>query len=113
MRLLLDTCLSGKTADILRASGHDVVWTGSWSADPGDVAILARARDEQRILVTLDKDFGELAIVRGEPHCGIVRLVDCSVTRQAATCLSPSDITVCLPSRMSLKPTFSRTRIAC
>lgn len=86
MRLLLDTCLSGKTADILRASGHDVVWTGSWSADPGDVAILARARDEQRILVTLDKDFGELAIVRGEPHCGIVRLVDCSVARQAATC---------------------------
>ena len=71
------------------------------------------ALDEERILVTLDKDFGELAIVRGEPHCGIVRLVDCSVTRQAATCLSPSDITVCLPSRMSLKPTFSRTRIAC
>ena len=71
------------------------------------------ALDEERILVTLDKDFGELAIVRGEPHCGIVWLVDCSVTRQAATCLSPSDITVCLPSRMSLKPTFSRTRIAC
>jgi predicted nuclease of predicted toxin-antitoxin system len=86
MRLLLDSCLSGKTAEMLRASGHDVVWAGSWSADPGDAAILAHARDEKRILVTLDKDFGELAIVRGEPHCGIVRLVDCSVTRQAATC---------------------------
>lgn len=48
--------------------------------------ILARARMENRILVTLDKDFGELAVVRGERHCGIVRLVDCSVTRQAATC---------------------------
>lgn len=29
MRLLLDTCLSGKTAEVLCASGHDVVWTGN------------------------------------------------------------------------------------
>ena len=36
--------------------------------------------------MTLDKNFGELAVVRGEPHCGIVRLLDCSVKRQAAMC---------------------------
>ena len=26
--------------------------------------------------MTLDKDFGEIAVVRGAPHCGIVRVVD-------------------------------------
>lgn len=87
MKLLLDSCLSGKAAAELGNHGHDVVWTGDWSADPGDVAILARAREDGRVLVTLDKDFGELAIVRGERHCGIIRLVDFSVSRQATTCL--------------------------
>ena len=87
MKILLDSCLSGKAATELRAHGHDVVGTGDWPADPGDVAILTRAREEGRVLVTLDKDFGELAIVRGERHCGIIRLVDFSVVQQAATCL--------------------------
>jgi len=58
MKLLLDSCLSGKAAVALRDHGHDVVWTGDWPADPGDVAILTRAREEGRGLVTLDKDFG-------------------------------------------------------
>ena len=33
------------------------------------------AYEESRVLVTIDKDFGELAIVRGQAHSGIVRLV--------------------------------------
>lgn len=39
------------------------------------------------MLITLDKDFGELAIVQHTPHAGIVRLVDFSVRQQAALCL--------------------------
>jgi predicted nuclease of predicted toxin-antitoxin system len=42
---------------------------------PGDDEILARAHADGRVLVTLDKDFGELAIARAQPHSGIVRLV--------------------------------------
>ena len=42
----------------LEGAGHDVVWTGSWEADPGDEEILAHAVREGRVLVTLDKDFG-------------------------------------------------------
>jgi predicted nuclease of predicted toxin-antitoxin system len=87
VKLLLDTCLSGGAAGEVAAEGHDVVWTGSWVSDPGDEAILAYAHAEGRILITLDKDFGELAIVFGRPHCGIVRLVNLSVRRQAAVCL--------------------------
>ena len=40
-----------------------------------------------RTLVTLDKDFGELAIVRGLPHCGIVRLVNLSGPQQGVVCI--------------------------
>jgi len=87
MKVLLDVCVWGNAADALRASGHDVVWAGDWPEDPGDEEILARAYAEQRVLVTLDKDFGELAILRQQPHCGIVRLVDISARRQADVCL--------------------------
>lgn len=43
--------------------------------DPGDAAILDLSHSAERVLVTLDKDFGELAIVKGAPHAGIIRLV--------------------------------------
>jgi predicted nuclease of predicted toxin-antitoxin system len=61
---------------------------GAWDVDPGDEEILARAHAEGRVLVTLDKDFGELAVVRGRPHAGIVRLVNWSALQQASICLS-------------------------
>ena len=47
-----------------------------WERDPGDAEILAFAARERRVVVTLDKDFGELAVVHEAPHAGIVRLVD-------------------------------------
>lgn len=83
MKVLLDACVSGRVRDALAQAGHDVVWAGDWPDDPGDAQILARAHAEQRVVVTLDKDFGELAIVRRQPHAGIVRMVDLSVSRQA------------------------------
>ena len=49
-------------------------------------AILEAARSQQRIIVTIDKDFGELAILRRMPHCGIIRLVDFSGKSQAREC---------------------------
>ena len=86
MRLLLDTCVWGGAVMELQAAGHDVIWAGAWEADPGDEAILAIAHRECRVLVTLDKDFGELAIVREQPHSGILRLVGIAARRQAITC---------------------------
>ncbi len=84
MNLLLDTCVWGKSADELRAAGHDVIWAGDWTEDPGDEEILARAAAEGRVLVTLDKDFGTLAIARGRRHRGLVRIVDISARRQGS-----------------------------
>jgi predicted nuclease of predicted toxin-antitoxin system len=86
VRLLLDTCVCPRARDELRPAGHDVEWTGDWDRDPGDDGILARAYEEGRILVTIDKDFGELAIVHETPHCGIIRLVGLSVRMQGTVC---------------------------
>ena len=85
MKLLLDTCVAGGAKKPLAAEGHDVVWSGDWLEDPGDKKILELAHEQQRIFVTLDKDFGELAIVQGLPHCGIIRLVNVSVKLQVTT----------------------------
>jgi predicted nuclease of predicted toxin-antitoxin system len=87
MKLLLDACVWGGAAEVMRAAGHDVVRAGDWAEDPGDDEILSIARQQQRIVVTLDKDFGEIAVVRGRLHCGIVRLVNQPATRQAGVCL--------------------------
>lgn len=46
----------------LAAAGHDVIWAGDWPSDPGDEEILDQAAAQGRVLVTLDKDFGELAV---------------------------------------------------
>ena len=83
MKLLLDTCVWGKATEELLRLGHDVIWAGTWPEDPGDIEILTRAFDERRVLVTLDKDFGELAIFKGQKHAGIIRLVNIPARAQA------------------------------
>ena len=88
MKVLLDTCISGLlVVPALADVGHDVVWSGNWASDPGDEAILAHAHKERRVLVTLDKDFGALAVQRGQPHSGILRLVNLATQEQATICL--------------------------
>ena len=57
-------------------------------ATPGDEEVLAWAFRQDRILVTLDKDFGELAVAHEKPHVGIIRLVGFSARAQAKVCLS-------------------------
>jgi predicted nuclease of predicted toxin-antitoxin system len=86
LKILLDSCVWGHAVAALEDLGHDVIWAGSWKKDPGDDEILVRAYKEGRILVTLDKDFGELAVVFRKPHRGIIRLVDIPAAQQALTC---------------------------
>lgn len=71
---------------MLTRAGHDVIWSGDWDKDPGDEEILAVAHSEKRVLITLDKDFGELAIVFDQAHSGILRLVNLSTKEQGDVC---------------------------
>jgi predicted nuclease of predicted toxin-antitoxin system len=82
VRILLDTCVWGGAKAELVRHGHDVVWAGDWPEDPGDDVILERAHRENRLFVTLDKDFGELAVVRRVRHAGMVRLAGIRAQQQ-------------------------------
>ena len=114
MKLLLDACVWGGAKQYLEGQGHNVVWAGDWHEDPGDREILERAHNEDRILVTLDKDFGELAILEGISHSGILRLVDISATKQGMICdeiitrysgdLVPGAIVTVEPGRVRIRP---------
>lgn len=61
MRLLADENIPGDAVDALRAAGHDVVWIHTDAPGSTDPDVLALAQREGRIVVTFDKDFGELA----------------------------------------------------
>lgn len=76
MRFLIDRCAGRRLADWLRQQGHDVVESQERGADPGDRALLAWAASEQRVLISMDKDFGKLIFASGEAHSGVVRLPD-------------------------------------
>lgn len=87
MKILLDTNISFLVRDELILAKYDVIWTGDWEFDPGDEAILNFAYREERILITQDKDFGELAIVKCQPHRGIIRLANLSTAQHFPICM--------------------------
>ena len=67
MRILANENFPGDAVEALRAQGHDVAWVRSDAPGSSDPQVLARAQAEGRILVTFDKDFGELAFRSGLP----------------------------------------------
>ena len=83
MKFLLDVCVSSRTlSSFLENSGHDVASVLSRDPKASDVRVLEIARVENRILLTEDKDFGELVFVRQLPHGPVVRLVELTVEEQ-------------------------------
>ncbi|MGO9123057.1 MAG: DUF5615 family PIN-like protein [Desulfomonilaceae bacterium] len=61
MRLLANENFPREAVEALRNDGHDVAWVRTECAGISDKAVLEKAQHEGRIVVTLDKDFGELA----------------------------------------------------
>ena len=84
MKFLVDRCAGATLAQWLRDKGHDVREAQERSPDPGDEQLLAQARAESRVLVTLDKDFGALVFSQGAAHCGLVRLPDVPAAQRIA-----------------------------
>jgi predicted nuclease of predicted toxin-antitoxin system len=73
MRFLVNENVPASVIRGLRERGHDVLSVKESMRSANDKAILTRAEAEQRILVTHDKDFGELGFRRGLPSpCGII-----------------------------------------
>lgn len=67
MRLLADENFPLPTVVALRLAGHDVFWVRTDAPGTGDAALLDLAEAGGRVLLTLDKDFWQIAIQRRKP----------------------------------------------
>lgn len=76
---------------MLASLGHDVSTVADRDLNASDVEVLAMALEEVRVLITEDKDFGELVFVRGLPHSGIIRFVDMRVKEKVSAMRSLLD----------------------
>jgi predicted nuclease of predicted toxin-antitoxin system len=74
LRFLADECCDAALVDALRKDGHDVLYAVDSLRGATDDDILARAFSERRILLTEDKDFGELVYRFRRPARGVVLL---------------------------------------
>jgi len=75
VRFLLDENVHPRVQDFLRAHGHDVTSiTRDYPHGMPDTQILLLASREQRILITNDRDFGELVFRLGGTHSGVIYL---------------------------------------
>ena len=75
MRLLADENFPGAAVTVLSAAGADIVWVRSTAPGLSDAVVLAWAIREKRVLLTFDKDFGELAKASAMPATsGVVLL---------------------------------------
>src|SRR6266550_4640237 len=65
MRLCANENIAGDSVTLLRQKGHDVLWIRESAPGCPDAEVLSRAAAEGRLLITFDKDFGELVFRRG------------------------------------------------
>ena len=74
MRSIVDESTGAAVVEYLKAAGHDVLAVAESMPRAGDPEILATALGEKRIVVTNDKDFGELVFRSGQAHSGVLLL---------------------------------------
>ncbi|MGY0573825.1 DUF5615 family PIN-like protein [Bradyrhizobium sp. RDM12] len=74
MRWLADECVTVSLVRELRGAGHDVLYIAEFAASLSDMELIALASREGRLLLTADKDFGELVFRRGQAVPGLARI---------------------------------------
>lgn len=72
MNFLADESCAGPVIQALREAGHDVVAISEVAAGVSDDEVLDRAQREKRVLITEDRDFGELVYARGRSSSGVI-----------------------------------------
>ena len=72
MRWLADECVAVPLVAFLRGEGHDVLYVAESAAGLSDSDVIALALRERRLLLTEDKDFGELIFRRERNVPGLV-----------------------------------------
>jgi len=74
MKFLANENVEKGIVDYLRASGFDVFWCTEAKLRLDDAAVLRMGNAQQRIIITNDKDFGELTFLQRQTKYGILLL---------------------------------------
>ncbi len=74
MRFFVDECCDAVFLRALREAGFDVLSVSERCLGAADSEVIALACSDERILVTEDKDFGQIVFASGRGHCGVILL---------------------------------------
>lgn len=95
MDLLVDECLTIEFVGEFRRAGHDVIWVREQHPGAEDEDLLALSVTLRRMLMSEDRDFGELIFQRRLPAIGIVlvKIADFGRSLQLTASYSAKKIT--------------------
>ncbi|HET6528297.1 MAG TPA: DUF5615 family PIN-like protein [Balneolaceae bacterium] len=74
MKFLADECCDASLVKELRHAGHNVLYVMEYGPGSTDTEVLEKAFSERRVLITEDKDFGELVYRLKKPVTGVILL---------------------------------------
>ncbi|MGH7389044.1 MAG: DUF5615 family PIN-like protein [Candidatus Rokuibacteriota bacterium] len=74
MNLVANEGVDRPVVERLRHDGHDVVYVAELSPSITDEEVLQQANERRAVLLTADKDFGELVFRQGLVHSGVILL---------------------------------------
>ncbi len=74
MRLLADENFPRSIVETLRSQGHDILWARIDCSGLADRALLELAEGDDRLILTLDKDFWQIGLQRPVAlrRCGVI-----------------------------------------
>ena len=72
LKFLIDECTGKRLSLLLKNAEYDVVFVGDWKPSASDEEVLQKANEDGRILITDDKDFGELVFRLEKPSSGVI-----------------------------------------
>lgn len=74
MKFLVDECVGPTVAKWLKQNNYDVISSYDNLLGLDDNSVLKKALIETRIIITCDKDFGEMIFKNKMQHCGVILL---------------------------------------
>lgn len=113
VRFLIDENVPSLVSDWLRSQGHDVLLAGVTAAGETDTHWLTLAESDQRLIVTSDKDFGELIFRDKLNSHGVIllRLYDLFLTERLNRLQEVWSVIEANPSGRFIVVTSKRIRV--
>ena len=74
LKFVLDVGVGNKVGQYLTNEGYDALLISTINPSMSDSEILAIAENENRMVITMDKDFGELVYHSEKAHAGVLLL---------------------------------------